>query len=52
MQGVITANFWVSPLTPEVVGLQERLTLLGYDKVQDHCGSSCQSGLWMCVDTC
>lgn len=50
MQRVIAANLGVSRFTPEVVGLQERLTLLGHDKVQDHCGSSHHSSLWMCVE--
>lgn len=52
MQRVIAANLGVSRLTPEVVGLQERLTLLGHDKVQDHCGAPRQRGLWTRTDAC
>lgn len=52
VQRIITANLGVSRLSPEVIGLQERLTLLGHDKVQDHGGSSRQSGLGQRTDAC
>lgn len=45
MQRVVAADLGISCLAPTVVGLQERLTFMGYNKVQDHCGSSRKSSL-------